>query len=456
MQVKRFEAPTMTGVLQIIKEKLGPDAVILSTKNVKGRGGLETCVQVMAAPSQERFDRKSTSRKESQGERGDGLESNQSKEFQSKEFQSKELTNTPYIQISEKEERSLTGGIQKAVQRAHVASTQFEDHKESRGSSSIHVESGVKVDSKRLESLQDEITRLKSVISDFQKVPQNFLSLHPGAESGIPYEMSSIFNKLIRAGVNEGVTVEIIKRAQEAMGPQRMKNHHLVEAWVVKYLLDSIVCEDNRFEGRYHLFVGPAGHGKTSSLVKLASQMVVSGHKSVGIVVVDHTKVGAVEPLRTYAKILNIDFAHVEEPKDWPFVNRDFSQLDYIFVDFPGSSFQHGEEVFDLMARFLPLKSERKIHYVQSVLSREAEMDCAIGLFSRLGIDDIIFTRLDESVQHGIILNVQRKHELPLHSFGIGSDIPEDIEPATRERIVDLIFKLTKVDGKEVNDEFEL
>ena len=58
--------------------------------------------------------------------------------------------------------------------------------------------------------------------------------------------------------------------------------------------------------------------------------------------------------------------------------------------------------------------------------------------------NDLIVTNLDQSVQHGLIYNIQRKTHKPLHSFGIGNRIPEDIELASKERVLDLIFKLSK------------
>ena len=459
MQVKKFEAPTVTEALQIVKEELGPNAVILSTKDVKGQRGVVTSVQVTAVTSEGGLEGRPVVETEVDRESSKNLFP-QERGLQINEFvddlqenlaKHKELTKTPYIQISEEEKRpeDFANGIQRAVQQAHAASTQFEGD----GDPEAKRDLIGAVDDKKLTSLQNEITYLKSMISDCRKVPQNFLSLHPGAEWGIPYEMSHIFDKLTRAGVNKEIVVEISKKAQEVMSPQRMKNHHLVEAWVVKYLLDSIVCTVDRFEGRYHIFVGGGGHGKTSTLVKWASQMVVSGRKSIGIVAADCTKIGAVEQLRTYTKILNIAFACVEDPAEGFFVNREFSQLDCILVDFPGISFQNDE---DVMKRLPPQVRDRKVHYVQSILSREAEIDRAMRSFSQLGIDDIIFTRLDESVQHGIILNIQKKYGLPLHSFGIGPNLPEDLEPATRERVVDLIFKLTKIKGKEVDNEPEL
>ena len=65
--------------------------------------------------------------------------------------------------------------------------------------------------------------------------------------------------------------------------------------------------------------------------------------------------------------------------------------------------------------------------------------------YQSLKPSDVIFTGIDESNEHGVIYNFQRRLNWPLHSFGIGPNIPEDFEIATKERVVDLIFKLTRL-----------
>jgi flagellar biosynthesis protein FlhF len=75
-------------------------------------------------------------------------------------------------------------------------------------------------------------------------------------------------------------------------------------------------------------------------------------------------------------------------------------------------------------------------------------MDIA-ARYSMVGFHDVIFTRLDESSAHGLILNFQHRFKVPIHSFGIGSRVPEDLEFATKERVVDLIFKLSHASRRE-------
>jgi flagellar biosynthesis protein FlhF len=46
-------------------------------------------------------------------------------------------------------------------------------------------------------------------------------------------------------------------------------------------------------------------------------------------------------------------------------------------------------------------------------------------------------------------MNFQERFKVPLHSFGIGTRVPEDFEFATKERVVDFLFKISKVGKRE-------
>ena len=391
MQTKKFESPTMDGALKMIKEELGKDAVIVSAQNVKK--GSNSCVQVMAQTPKPLIK-----------DRG--------------------FTQTPYIQIYEG---------------------------------------------------QNEVPK------DWRepKTPVSNLELRDETEwnqRGICLESHFVLKNLIQEGIHRDLAANLVEEAQRDMPPRCKKNPHLLEAWVIKYLLHSIVCVEAQKDDFYHVFVGPSGHGKTSSLVKLAAQKVMQEQASIGLVAVGQQKVGDIDALRTYAHILNIPFAHVKESSDWPSVEKDFLseksdllkegcskkddknpfmknkkkvRLENIFVDFPGA-YQSPKVSHSEMAAILPPETDdkkRRVHYVQSILSREDEV--MIPKLADLNIDDIIFTHLDECARYGNILNIHKKYSLALYSFGIGSKIPEDIEPATRERVVDLLFKLTKIRSKE-------
>ena len=123
--------------------------------------------------------------------------------------------------------------------------------------------------------------------------------------------------------------------------------------------------------------------------------------------------------------------------------------MDHILVDYPGMGLRTELER-DYLLNMLPPQSEsgRSIHYVLSAMTKIGDATEVLNRYLAIGPTDLIFTSLDETTQQGVIFSLQQKFNLPLHSFGIGSKIPEDYEAATKERVVDLIFKLTKLQGK--------
>ena len=61
--------------------------------------------------------------------------------------------------------------------------------------------------------------------------------------------------------------------------------------------------------------------------------------------------------------------------------------------------------------------------------------------FSPLNYGELVVTKMDECVGHGSILNAHLRTGRPLTYFTTGQRVPEDIEPATAERLVRLILE---------------
>jgi flagellar biosynthesis GTPase FlhF len=291
--------------------------------------------------------------------------------------------------------------------------------------------------------LQGEIKRLEQMLEGFQKVPQTFATLHPGAEYGIGYDFSFIYQKLAEAGVGTDQIVEILKQAEKDIDPMQAKKRPIVDAWVARWFLNNVKTQQT--QGRLHLFVGGNGSGKTTSLVKMAAQLVVKEKKKVAILSTDSSKVGAVDQMKIYCQILNVPFAVVRNKQDWEWVFSQLRNVDHILVDFPGTQLREIDEIHHLKSLLPPEGYAPITHLCISATSKDGDADELARRYKMAEPNDIIFTNLDQSVQHGIIYNLQRRTGLPLHSFGIGNRIPEDIEPASKERVLDLIFKLTKL-----------
>lgn len=290
-------------------------------------------------------------------------------------------------------------------------------------------------------ALKSELESLKTVLRDFQKMPQTFAGTHPGSEYGLSYDFSGSFEKLVQAGIAKGLAAEILQAAQTNLPQVKHKSRGLIDGYAAKYILDTTKVT-GATKARIHCFVGPRGSGKTSALVKMASHAVVSGHKKVALITTDNQKVGAVDQMRIFAQILNVPFGVVRKPADWQPLLKQLEGFDMILCDFPGLSMKSIEEMSLMKALVPPTAAE--IHLTLSACAKDAELEEVCRRFEATKYNDLIFNHLDEAMVHGSIYNIMRKFERPLHSFGVGPHVPEDFEAASKERVLDLIFRLTK------------
>lgn len=481
MQVRKFEAKTIKDAIELVKYHLGPDAIILSAKdNGKGFGLMgDTSVEVTAAVSENKLAKKQLAERKldpKSKQKYMSATAKQQKEFIDKSFDQNKRRFNPDIDFTE-DEVEAQPAPKPIPKKNNITAPRYIDIDEEGGdlsalepipapkpevraasvptkplpakSSSASIMTAPAVDPtfthQKIISLQNEIQHLQAMLAKFQKVPQNFLSLHPGAEDGLPFELSFVFKKLTDAGMNHENVVSILKIANEVLPAEQKKKKAFIDGWVIKFLLDRMKITEKPFKNKLHVFVGPTGQGKTSSLVKMACHLLLKEKKRIAILSGDHVKVGAPDQLKIYSQILNVPCGFVTGPQDWATIDQVFTKVDYVLLDTPGVNLK-GTQDLDTLRNILPTHfRDTSVHYVQSIMARDADAFEIAERFRVIGYDDVIFTRLDEAVQHGLIYNFQKKFDVPLHSFGIGNTIPDDYELATKERVIDLIFSLTKI-----------
>lgn len=483
MQVKKFEARTMKEALEMVKAELGPDAIILSARDNNRSYGLvgDGSVEITAAVSEETLQRKKFAEarlreeekqkflKASARTQKDLIEKMVNKHIE-KSKAPRAITSQRYIDIDEdsrgpsvQDTRYASVAAQERVRNAAQRAKSVMQDKLSptpvlpiltarSPSAPVAAPVSTKVmESAEMSALKNEIANLKQVLSHFQSIPQNFVQGHPGSEYGLPYDLSFIFEKLIHAGVAPEIAADICEKAQKDLPSLKLKNRSLVEGWVARRILETTKItspEENR-EAKVHVFVGAAGSGKTTALVKMASHLVVRENKKVAILSADTFKVGASDQMRIYAQILNVPFTVIRNATDWYQIMNYMNSVDYILVDYPGLSLRNAEEGMNLKRLMPPATLKARVHLVLSTLAKDQDTTELGRRYSVLDYQDVIFTGLDESVQHGTIYNFMRRFDVPLHSFGIGTRVPEDFEFATKERVLDLLFKITQANKQE-------
>lgn len=298
-------------------------------------------------------------------------------------------------------------------------------------------------------SLESQLKELKAIVDRFQNMPQIPMSMHPGAEQGLPYELSGLYQRLTGQGLPTASVINMLKKAQKELDSETIKKPAMVDAWAVRHLLGTVETTPNPMQGRYHVFMGSPGAGKTSALVKFASHLVMKERHTIAIISLDTFKVGAADQLRIFAQILNVPFAIVRSPQEWRVAEEKLRKVQHILVDCPGFSLKTMEEADWLKSMLPPPEFNRTLHYVQSATARDEEAIDLAGRYQMIGTHDVIFTRLDETSRTGLLINLQQTFGMPIHSFGTGTRIPEDFELASKERVVDFIFKLSRRNMRE-------
>ena len=473
MQIKKFEARSMKEALEMIKTQLGPDAIILSAKETTKNFGLggEKSIEITAAYSEtvlhnkkvveSKFTAKDreTFQKISAKNQKQVMQKMIEAQISKMNAQTTGQTTTSSPAYSQNSANALTAprGPYKMTEKRYIdidneqsvipalSTTSIQPSVQA---ATVQAAAVTQVAQKawndmEVSSLKKEIESLKQVITQFKTMPQSFVQAHPGAEFGIHYGMSAHFQKLTQRGLLPEIAADIIMQAQKQMSMEQQQNRHAVQAWIAKYMLDSILVVHDATE-QFHLFVGPSGSGKTSSLIKMASDLILNHRKRVALITTDSSKVGASEQMKIFSQILNVPFLSMRSQENWAHVIPHLDQIDHVLVDYSGLNLRTQEELNYLKRMSPPVFKSMRTHLVLSAMSKDSDLLDCVKRYETFGFNDVIFTSLDEASMHGNIYNFVRKVATPLFAFGIGPKVPEDFERATAERVVDLILQITK------------
>lgn len=459
MQVRKYEATTIKEAVEMVKKDLGPDAIILSTKETQKYMGAHSPRKVMitAAVAEETLNKKKTVEKNLSSQDLERLLKKSAKV-------QRQFINQAYTQINEKitEKR-------RTLEARNYASIPEDDFIENRSEAllktkvketflpaktkaTVSTPAIPKVDTSKIDELKSEIRRLQAMVQSMnglnKQTPVGTTApAYPGAKYGLSQDTSAMFERLVGEGVEEKMVAELLKNAQLQLR-ENVRKKGLLEAWVAKWMYSAVDVVKEKLQHRYHVFVGPRGVGKTSTLVKMASHLVLKERKRIGIISADNNKIGAVDQLRIYSQILNVPFAVWRKGEDINVYLRQMEMVDCVLIDTEGQSLFQMNEIDNLKSYIPTGIGAVRIHLVLSGALKDDELFSVARRFRSVQFHDYIITNIDQLRKHGVLVNLQKQVAAPYYAFGLGPMIPEDFEWASRERVLDCIFKLSKTKGE--------
>ena len=295
--------------------------------------------------------------------------------------------------------------------------------------------------------IKDEISKL----GDKVKLIQNMFWDERSDSIGdlhIPPEFSEIYKLTLESGMNARHIEEIMKLTLEHMPIKMRENSQTVKRYF-QVLLRKMVpvrMESTPKPGakKVIMLVGPTGVGKTTSIAKLAarySYMMEKKYK-VGLIVLDTYRIGAVEQLMQYARMMKLGIETVVDPPEFASALNAMSYCDYILIDTMGSSPYDKEKITKIYDCLQNNTTDLQVDTVLVLPSsiKYEDLKATYDNFEPLGIDTMMFTKLDETRGFGNIFSLMYETSKPISYFSVGQEVPEDLVVASSDYLIDCML----------------
>jgi flagellar biosynthesis protein FlhF len=184
--------------------------------------------------------------------------------------------------------------------------------------------------------------------------------------------------------------------------------------------------------------VGPPGSGKTTTIAKLAARFGLVARKRVHLLSIDVLRIGASDQLRTLASLLGIGFGFAETPAELDRMIEEQYKKDLILIDTPGLGKADMEDAVEL-AQMIGSDPDIDTHLVLPASMKAEDLARQVDQFRAFHPHKLIFTRMDESSRYGSLLSLAARTGLPVSFLAQGQRIPDDLEPATKEYLLELL-----------------
>jgi len=281
----------------------------------------------------------------------------------------------------------------------------------------------------KIRMLQDMLYSTSDMLSRAQE--QLSVARHKSHENTRKYSNNLVqifYDTLVTNGVLPEIVEEILGDLDNIDNESKLDINFLVKIVynsIINIIGGSLPAENAEFPRRI-AFIGPTGVGKTTTIAKLTAEFNLRDNLEVGLITADTYRIAAIDQLRTYGDIFGIDVFVVYRADDLHMHLKMMADRDVILIDTAGRSHkneQHLAELSDLLASVPDLEK----YLVLSLTTKYEDMLDIVETFSSICDFAIIFTKLDETRQIGSVLNICYKTGKKLSYITFGQNVPDDI-----------------------------
>lgn len=434
MLTKTFRAQNMLLALKNVQAELGPDAMIISMREVPA-GSIWAAwrkpgVEVIASKSSKLV------------EGADNL-----KEEKKSNSDIHQKINTP---TSEELRREIEN-LKMLVTGQKIDATDIKKPE--------HAEKSEKIESKKVETAKEkpqfdvndfkELRQPKDLPLDHlvektEKIINNSASVvvEKNKLQSLPPKLQEIKQKLIDQGIKVELINKIIETNLDALSPSILEDYSRLDRFINHQL--NVFLPPSRkslalVPSRIMALAGTSGSGKTSCCAKLASFYMLTMGKKVVWIEADTVRTSAIAEARTYTETLGIPLFLAYTPQELAELIDSQSDADLILVDTASCNPRNEDSVVEL-GSFLSNIPAGCTYLVAAATTKEQDLVQSEKTLKQFGLKGIILTKTDETGSYGASFNLLWQSKLPLYFATTGNQIFGNLKQGNPEHLVTAVL----------------
>jgi len=238
---------------------------------------------------------------------------------------------------------------------------------------------------------------------------------------------------LQREGVSDSVILELYRRLLSSPGASVLES--------ISKLLPVRAWGWDLWPQKFHAIVGPYGAGKTTTAIRMAIELRRQRPScKIAFINADCNRASGRLILRHWAELSDFSCYEVASADVMRRALVACAEYDKVFIDMPGLGRQ------DLLSNYiakLGLDSSIYIayHLVMAPHYDSIQNAAFLSRYEIKGDGSLIWTKLDEAISYGSIVNVAAACRLPVSALSYGAGLQRSLVNATEPVLWRLIFK---------------